>query len=111
MILNNKVSQRLEIIGFKGAVKKSTSRIQVLFFGRLLSVLLCWPKIKKERLKIEISPSLFMFWVNLLIAQCKLNDIGAWSSLFLCPFPAGISVGEKRKTENYIIEIRKGDAI
>ena len=28
MILNNKVSQRLEIIGFKGAVKKSTSRIQ-----------------------------------------------------------------------------------
>ena len=30
MILNNKVSQRLEIIGFKGAVKKSTSRIQVL---------------------------------------------------------------------------------
>ena len=29
MILNNKVSQRLEIIGFKGAVKKSTSRIQV----------------------------------------------------------------------------------
>ena len=31
MILNNKVSQRLEIIGFKGAVKKSTSRIQVIF--------------------------------------------------------------------------------
>ena len=30
MILNNKVSQRLEIIGFKGAVKKSTSRIQVI---------------------------------------------------------------------------------
>ena len=29
MILNNKVSQRLEIIGFKGSVKKSTSRIQV----------------------------------------------------------------------------------
>ena len=28
MILNNKVSQRLEIIGFKGSVKKSTSRIQ-----------------------------------------------------------------------------------
>ena len=31
MILNNKVSQRLEIIGFKGAVKKSTSRIQEKF--------------------------------------------------------------------------------
>ena len=31
MILNNKVSQRLEIIGFKGAVKKSTSRIQVMY--------------------------------------------------------------------------------
>ena len=30
MILNNKVSQRLEIIGFKGSVKKSTSRIQIL---------------------------------------------------------------------------------
>ena len=30
MILNNKVSQRLEIIGFKGSVKKSTSRIQVM---------------------------------------------------------------------------------
>ena len=28
MILNNKVSQRLEIIGFKESVKKSTSRIQ-----------------------------------------------------------------------------------
>ena len=32
MILNNKVSQRLEIIGFKGAVKKSTSRIQEDFY-------------------------------------------------------------------------------
>ena len=31
MILNNKVSQRLEIIGFKGSVKKSTSRIQVIY--------------------------------------------------------------------------------
>ena len=30
MILNNKVSQRLEIIGFKGSVKKLTSRIQVI---------------------------------------------------------------------------------
>ena len=30
MILNNKVSQRLEIIGFKGSVKKTTSRIQVM---------------------------------------------------------------------------------
>lgn len=29
MILNNKVLQKLEIIGFKGSVKKSTSRIQV----------------------------------------------------------------------------------
>ena len=29
MILNNKVSQKLEIIGFKESVKKSTSRIQV----------------------------------------------------------------------------------
>lgn len=29
MILNNKVSQRLEIIGFKESVKKLTSRIQV----------------------------------------------------------------------------------
>ena len=28
MILNNKVSQRLEIIGFKVSVKKLTSRIQ-----------------------------------------------------------------------------------
>lgn len=28
MILNNKVSQKLEIIGFKESVKKSTSRIQ-----------------------------------------------------------------------------------
>ena len=30
MILNNKVSQTLEIIGFKMSVKKSTSRIQVI---------------------------------------------------------------------------------
>ena len=30
MILNNKVSQKLEIIGFKESVKKSTSRIQVI---------------------------------------------------------------------------------
>ena len=29
MILNNKVLQKLEIIGFKESVKKSTSRIQV----------------------------------------------------------------------------------
>ncbi len=29
MILNNKVLQKLEIIGFKGSVKKSTSQIQV----------------------------------------------------------------------------------
>ena len=29
MILNNKVLQRLEIIGFKESVKKSTSLIQV----------------------------------------------------------------------------------
>ena len=36
---------------------------------------------ERLRLKIEISPSLFMFWVNLLIAQCKLNDIGVESSL------------------------------
>ena len=29
--MNNKISQKLEIIGFKEAVKKSTSRIQVIF--------------------------------------------------------------------------------
>ena len=29
MILNNKVLQKLKIIGFKESVKKSTSRIQV----------------------------------------------------------------------------------
>ena len=29
MILNNKVLQKLEIIGFKESAKKSTSRIQV----------------------------------------------------------------------------------
>lgn len=39
MILNNKVSQKLEIIGFKESVKKSTSRIQAkviknVFLGR-----------------------------------------------------------------------------
>ena len=37
--MNNKVSQKLEIIGFKESVKKSTSRIQVkviknVFLGR-----------------------------------------------------------------------------
>lgn len=31
MILNNKVSQKLEIIGFKESVKKSTSRIQDVY--------------------------------------------------------------------------------
>ena len=31
MILNNKVLQKLEIIGFKESVKKSTSRIQVQY--------------------------------------------------------------------------------
>ena len=30
MILNNKVAQKLEIIGFKESVNKSTSRIQVM---------------------------------------------------------------------------------
>lgn len=30
MILNNKVAQKLEIIGFKESVNKSTSRIQVI---------------------------------------------------------------------------------
>ena len=30
MILNNKVAQKLEIIGFKESVNKSTSRIQVV---------------------------------------------------------------------------------
>jgi len=35
MILNNKVSQRLEIIGFKGSVKKSTSRIQVIIYQKM----------------------------------------------------------------------------
>ena len=38
MILNNKVSQRLEIIGFKGAVKKSTSRIQVLLSDNIINL-------------------------------------------------------------------------
>ena len=32
MILNNKASQKFEIIGFKESVKKSTSRIQVEFY-------------------------------------------------------------------------------
>ena len=51
MILNNKVSQRLEIIGFKGSVKKLTSRIQDIFItafeGRLESVFL-HPVLKRK---------------------------------------------------------------
>ena len=51
MILNNKVSQRLEIIGFKGAVKKSTSRIQVLFFKKQAP---SYIPIKKSCVKLKI---------------------------------------------------------
>ena len=35
MILNNKVAQKLEIIGFKESVNKSTSRIQEIIISLL----------------------------------------------------------------------------
>ena len=50
MILNNKVSQKLEIIGFKESVKKSTSRIQVKVKGSAFLSAIC---IKKSGIQIQ----------------------------------------------------------